>query len=202
MGINILTVVAHSKDCPRWSQAVMYSKIRYFANDTRYRHRYYRSLIGSDMWLSNSATVYNLDVLQVHFTYCKLLKMILHTIMQHLTMTVTDGMRASKTIVIDGQSRGLELTQKMSRVDTGRRAVLLQQLNIFYKSSRGVSNSHIRYYGRLQQWTGHYILQLWLLSSLLFFFFRFTRLLSAVGNWMYVILPHMMWPQCEFRMQV
>jgi len=97
MGINILTVVAHSKDCPRWSQAVMYSKIRYFANDTRYRHRYYRSLIGS-------------DVLQVHFTYCKVLKIIFRTIMQHLTMTVTDGMTASQTIVIDGQSHSLELT--------------------------------------------------------------------------------------------
>ena len=26
------------------------------------------------MWPSNSATVYNLDVLQVHFTYCKAFK--------------------------------------------------------------------------------------------------------------------------------
>jgi len=30
----------------------------------------------------------------------------------------------------------------------------------------------------------------------------FPRLFSAVGNWMSTILPHMMWPYCEFRMQV
>ena len=36
---------------------------------------------------------------------------------------------------------------------------------------------------------GHYILQLWFLSS----FFFFPRLFSAVGDWMSTILPHMMW---------
>jgi len=34
------------------------------------------------------------------------------------------------------------------------------------------------------------------------FFFFFPRLFSSVGNWMSAILPHMMWPQCEFRRQV
>jgi len=30
----------------------------------------------------------------------------------------------------------------------------------------------------------------------------FPRLISAVGDWMSTIFPHMVWPQCEFRMQV
>jgi len=30
----------------------------------------------------------------------------------------------------------------------------------------------------------------------------FPRLISAVADWMSTILPHMMWPWCEFRMQV
>jgi len=38
-----------------------------------------------------------------------------------------------------------------------------------------------------------------------FFFFSFSfflRLISAVGDWMYTILSHMMWPLCKFRMHV
>jgi len=34
------------------------------------------------------------------------------------------------------------------------------------------------------------------------FFFLFPRLISAVADWMSAILPHMVWPYCEFRMQV
>jgi len=34
------------------------------------------------------------------------------------------------------------------------------------------------------------------------FFYLFPRLISAVGDWMSTILPHMVWPQCKFRMQV
>jgi len=34
----------------------------------------------------------------------------------------------------------------------------------------------------------------------IFLFFR--RLIAAVGDWMSTILPHMVWPYCEFRMQV
>ena len=30
----------------------------------------------------------------------------------------------------------------------------------------------------------------------------FPRLISAVADWMTTILPHMVWPQCEFRMHV
>ena len=33
-------------------------------------------------------------------------------------------------------------------------------------------------------------------------FFSFPRLISAVSDWMSTILPHMVWPYCEFRMQV
>jgi len=43
----------------------------------------------------------------------------------------------------------------------------------------------------------HYIFILWFL--LLSFF---PRLISAVADWMSAILPHMVWPKCEFRMQV
>jgi len=44
----------------------------------------------------------------------------------------------------------------------------------------------------------HYIFILWflLLSSF------FPRLISAVADWMCAILPHMVWPLCEFKMQV
>jgi len=37
----------------------------------------------------------------------------------------------------------------------------------------------------------HYIFALWFLS---FFFLFFPRLISAVGDWMSTILPHMVWP--------
>jgi len=30
----------------------------------------------------------------------------------------------------------------------------------------------------------------------------FPRLISAVADWMSAILPHMVWPYCEFKMQV
>jgi len=32
--------------------------------------------------------------------------------------------------------------------------------------------------------------------------FFFPRLISAATDWMSAILPHMVWPQCEFKMQV
>jgi len=35
-----------------------------------------------------------------------------------------------------------------------------------------------------------------------FFLLFFPRLISAVADWMSTILPHMVWPYCEFRMQV
>jgi len=34
------------------------------------------------------------------------------------------------------------------------------------------------------------------------FSFFFSRLFSAVAKWMSAILAHMVWPECEFRMQV
>jgi len=33
-------------------------------------------------------------------------------------------------------------------------------------------------------------------------FYPFPRLFSAVAEWMSTILPHMVWPKCEFRTQV
>jgi len=67
----------------------------------------------------------------------------------------------------------------------------------------------------------NYIFALWFVSSSSFFFmvalcntadhysfalrflfsFFFPRLISAVGDWMSTILPHMVW-QCEFTMHV
>jgi len=35
-----------------------------------------------------------------------------------------------------------------------------------------------------------------------FFFYLFPRLISAVADWMSTILLHMVWPYCEFRIQV
>jgi len=32
--------------------------------------------------------------------------------------------------------------------------------------------------------------------------FLFPRLISVVADWMSAILPHMVWPYCEFKMQV
>ena len=45
----------------------------------------------------------------------------------------------------------------------------------------------------------HYIFALWFLLSFSSFF---PRLISAVADWMFTILLHTTWPQCEFRMQV
>jgi len=46
---------------------------------------------------------------------------------------------------------------------------------------------------------GHYIFALWFLLVLSSFF---SSPNLTVGDWMSTILPHMMRPQCEFRMQV
>ena len=48
---------------------------------------------------------------------------------------------------------------------------------------------------------GHYIFALWFLLSI-FYLLCFPRLISAVADWMSTILPHMVWPKCEFQMQV
>jgi len=49
--------------------------------------------------------------------------------------------------------------------------------------------------------TCHYIFILWFLSFYLLSSF-FPRLISAAAYWMSTILRHMVWPYCEFRMQV
>jgi len=38
--------------------------------------------------------------------------------------------------------------------------------------------------------------------SSIFLCFFFSRLISAVADWMSTIRLHMMWPKCEFRMQI
>ena len=47
----------------------------------------------------------------------------------------------------------------------------------------------------------HYIFILWFLLSIFLSSF-FPRLISAVADWMSTILPHIVWPWCEFRMHV
>jgi len=51
---------------------------------------------------------------------------------------------------------------------------------------------------------GHYIFALWFLSSSSssFFYLFFPALISPAADWMSTILPHMVWPSCEFRMHV
>ena len=44
---------------------------------------------------------------------------------------------------------------------------------------------------------GHYIFALWFLYFFLLSFF--PRLISAVGDWMSTILPHMVWPLCDLE---
>jgi len=45
---------------------------------------------------------------------------------------------------------------------------------------------------------GHYIFALWFLLPI--YLSSLPRLISAVADWMSAILPHMVWPWCEFRM--
>ena len=47
---------------------------------------------------------------------------------------------------------------------------------------------------------GHYIFALWFLSIFYLLSFFVPRLISAAADWMSTILPHMVWPYCEFRM--
>ena len=53
--------------------------------------------------------------------------------------------------------------------------------------------------GALWNRAGHYIFALWFLLLSSFFF---PRLISAVAKWMSTVLLHIVWPYCEFRMQV
>jgi len=53
-------------------------------------------------------------------------------------------------------------------------------------------------YGRSPYGIGHTIIFL----PCGYFFFFFPRLISAVADWMFAILPHMVWPYCAFKMQV
>ena len=38
--------------------------------------------------------------------------------------------------------------------------------------------------------------------SSIFYLFFFPRLISGVADWMSTILPHMVWPECKFQMQL
>ena len=54
--------------------------------------------------------------------------------------------------------------------------------------------------GALCNRAGHYIFALWFLSFFLSSFF--PRLISAAADWMSATLRQVVWPKCEFRLQV
>jgi len=59
-------------------------------------------------------------------------------------------------------------------------------------TSRSPTTSNQLFMAAIWNRAGHYVFILWLhLSSFLIFF---PRLISAVGDWMSAILPHMAWP--------
>ena len=67
---------------------------------------------------------------------------------------------------------------------------LLSQKRRIYSQSRDYSRAPSRVF--TCSWPPYVIGQL----------LSFSRLISAVGDWMSTILPHMVWPYCKFRMQV
>ena len=71
---------------------------------------------------------------------------------------------------------------------------------LFLWSPYGIGQTII-FMAALRSRCGHYIFALWFLSIYLLSFF-IPRLISAVAHWMSSILLHMVWPYCEFRMQV
>jgi len=48
----------------------------------------------------------------------------------------------------------------------------------------------------------HYVFTLWFLLSFFLPFYLFPRLITVVADWMSAILPHMVLPYCEFKIQV
>ena len=71
------------------------------------------------------------------------------------------------------------------------------------RSRRG-HHIFVQWFLMAAQWNraGHYIFILWFLLPFFFLLSFFPRLISVVGDWRSTILPHMVWPQCEFRMHV
>jgi len=51
-------------------------------------------------------------------------------------------------------------------------------------------------------WSPYGIGRPYMFSCCGFFFLFFPCLISAAADWMSAILTHMVWPQCEFKMQV
>jgi len=58
---------------------------------------------------------------------------------------------------------------------------------------------HLYSVGRPSRWALAHISSFFYVLSSIFFI---PRLISAVADWMSTILLHMVWPECEFRMQV
>jgi len=51
-------------------------------------------------------------------------------------------------------------------------------------------------------WSPYVIGRPYIFSCCSLFFFFFPRLISAAADWMFAVLPRMVWPQCEFKMQI
>ena len=97
-----------------------------------------------------------------------------------------------------------------SQYTAGAAAVLhlLRYIHIWCTSSNNqlLFTLSIKFVNNLQcllrwLWSPYVIGQTIIFSCCGFFFF-FPRLISAAADWMSAILPHMVWPYCEFKMQV
>ena len=91
------------------------------------------------------------------------------------------------------------------KVEMGKQIKQMEEAGVIDRSSSSYYNSPtylVLFMVALCNRADHYIFMLWFVLSSSFFFLFFPRLISAVGDWMFTILWHMVWPQCEFRMQV
>ena len=111
----------------------------------------------------------------------------------------------------------LQKTQHSSRTIVGIAYVILREQKVFALWTGLVPvcwhvsvSSHTDMWDKLKLFImavlcsrcGHYIFALWFLLSIFVSSPFFPRLISAVADWMSTILRHMVWSECEFRMQV
>ena len=76
----------------------------------------------------------------------------------------------------------------------GSEKEVTQNCKYFHLQLNGLMHSGVLFMVALCNRADHYIFILFLLSSSFFFLFFFPRLISAVGDWMFTILWHMVWP--------
>jgi len=87
-------------------------------------------------------------------------------------------------------------SKQLQRHDSGTSVVGLYGLQLFMAALCNRADHYIfavvSFFSMaaLRSRCGHYTFALWFLSI----FFFFPRVISAVGDWMSTILPHMVWP--------